>query len=114
METNQILITILGCGAFWTFAQYILDKVFKKRGEMLNSIQSELKMLNTKLENDSQLTLAISRDRINYLSNKYLQAGCIPLDEYDSFILIGESYLNCGGNSVVKDKFEKCLDLPVK
>lgn len=114
MATNQLLLTIVGCGAFWTFAQYLLDKIFKKRGEVLTQIQADLKEINERLNNDSQLTLAISRDRINHLTNKYLAAGYIPLNEYDSFLLIGESYLNNGGNSVVKDKFEKCLDLPVK
>lgn len=111
METLKIVV---GCGGFWVFLQYLIDKYMKKRGKTLEAIRKDISDIKQSYDNNNELTLAISRDRINHLCNKYIEQGYVPLNEYDAFIAIGDSYIKCGGNSIVKEKFIKCKDLKVK
>lgn len=61
-----------------------------------------------------KLVMAMGRDRLLMLSKSYLSKGFIPDDEYESFHEMGQSYLDLGGNSQVKHRYEEALKLPVK
>lgn len=112
---NQVvLLAIIGSGGFWAFVQYLLDKVFKKRGQTIEDINEKLDSLSNEFRQNTNLTLAISRDRLNHLCNRFLEQGYIPLDEYDSFIEIGKAYIDSGGNSSIKAKYIRCKELKVR
>ena len=61
-----------------------------------------------------RMTMAITRDRVNFLSKRHLKDGYIPEDEFESFKEMGESYIDGGGNSKVKELFEEAMKLPKK
>lgn len=61
-----------------------------------------------------QVTMAIGRDRLNYLSKKHIKAGYIPEDEFESFKELGEAYLEAGGNTMVKELYLEAVKLPKK
>ena len=82
-----------------------IDDVKSVSGE-LTKLSQEVQTLYKEFVLNQDLTLSIARDRLNSLSNKYLQLGYIPIEDYVSFMAIGESYLQAGGNSEVRTKFE--------
>lgn len=60
------------------------------------------------------VTMAIGKDRLNFLSKKHIKEGYIPEDEFESFKDLGDSYLGAGGNSMVKELYEEAMKLPKK
>ena len=124
-----VLVAVIGSGGLWSFIQYLVDTRLKKKQLTIKDINKKLDSMPTiddvksvsgeltKLSQEVQtlykefvlnqdLTLSIARDRLDSLSNKYLQLGYIPIEDYVSFMAIGESYLQAGGNSEVRTKFE--------
>ena len=63
----------------------------------------------------SELSLAYARDRLNHLSNKYMDYGYIPKEDVIPYKLLGKAYIDSGGNSETATKFNHCIEeLPVK
>lgn len=96
--TDQIIVALigvfgvtLGSNGLW---EYIKTK--KKR---------------TPAEN---MTLALGRDRLLFLSKHYLDKGYIPLDELKSFTELGDAYIEMKGNTEVKTLYYETLELPKK
>jgi hypothetical protein len=73
-----------------------------------------LKTRRKKMTPFEQVTMAIGRDRLNYLSKKHIKAGYIPEDEFESFKELGEAYLEAGGNTMVKELYLEAMELPKK
>lgn len=70
----------------------------------------DLEYLIKDVKTGNNLSLAFSRDRVNHLANIYMKLGYIPQDEYIAFKLLGQAYLEAGGNSEIKEKYEYCID----
>jgi len=70
----------------------------------------DLEDLIKDVKTGNNLSLAFSRDRVNHLANIYMKLGYIPQDEYIAFKLLGQAYLESGGNSEIKEKYEYCID----
>lgn len=71
-------------------------------------VQEEMSIVN------NDMTLALTRDKVLFLSKKYLEKGFIPEDEFETFISLGEAYLRAKGNSKVKKLFLQAKDLPIR
>ena len=82
-----------------------LDKI-----RALESKFGDLEDLIKDVKTGNSLSLAFSRDRVNHLANIYMKLGYIPQDEYIAFKLLGQAYLDAGGNSEVKEKYDYCID----
>lgn len=126
-----IIIAIIGSSGLWGFLQWWLETKCKKRNKTLKDMDSKLDKLATKqeitgisddlvliknvLDTDRNLTLAMAREKLNDMSNRYLDIGYIPYEEYVAYNSIGEAYIRAGGNSDIKAKFELVMeDLDVK
>jgi len=73
-----------------------------------------LKTRRKKMTPYEQVTMAIGRDRLNFLSKKHIKEGFIPEDEFESFKELGEAYLEAGGNTMVKELYLEAMKLPKK
>lgn len=132
--TKEVMITIIlaiiGSSGLWGFLQWWLETKCKKKNKALKEMSSKLDKLATKaeiselsgnlvliksvLDTDRDLTLSMAREKLNDMSNHYLGLGYIPIEEYVAYKSIGEAYINAGGNSEIKSKFELVLrDLDV-
>ena len=126
-----VLIAIIGSGGLWSFVQHLMDTKIKKREtiikeindkldhvatvEDLNKLAEDLSQLKTDISAAKDLSLSSARNTLSHLSNNYIALGYIPEDEYVAYKSIGESYLNAGGNTEIKTKFEYVLkELKVK
>ena len=126
-----VLIAVIGSGGLWGFVQHLIDTKIKKREtiikeindkldhvatvEDLNKLAEDLSQLKTDMSAAKDLSLSSARNTLSHLSNKYITLGYIPEDEYVAYKSIGESYLNAGGNTEIKTKFEYVLkELKVK
>lgn len=72
----------------------------------MDKLISDMEDIKTELSSTTDLCRSYSRDRLNYLSEKYIKQGYIPKEDIISFKMLGESYINAGGNSETKTKFE--------
>lgn len=79
-----------------------------------NGFWDWLKTRRNKMTPYEQVTMAMGRDRLNFLSKKHLRNGYIPEDEFESFKKLGESYLDAGGNTMVKELYLEAIKLPKK
>lgn len=109
-----IAVAILGSSGMWAFFTHVLDGRAKGKEDKLAEISEKLDGIVDTLEHTKQVSLSTTRDRLNYQCNKFLSQGYVPVEDYDAFIDMGDAYVQAGGNSVVKGKFEKCKDLEVK
>ena len=126
-----VLIAVIGSGGLWGFVQHLIDTKIKKREtiikeindkldhvatvEDLNKLAEDLSQLKTDISAAKDLSLSSARNTLSHLSNNYIALGYIPEDEYVAYKSIGESYLNAGGNTEIKTKFEYVLkELKVK
>ena len=73
-----------------------------------------LKSRRKKMTRYEQVTMAMGRDRLNFLSKKHLREGYIPEDEFESFKELGEAYIDAGGNTMVKELYLDAIKLQKK
>lgn len=69
-----------------------------------------LENLITEVKSGSVLSIAVARDRLNYLANKYMKQGYIPAEDIIPFKLLGQAYIDSGGNTETKTKFLHCIN----
>ena len=99
MFTSKLIITLI----------VVAGSIFASSG-----FWDWLKTKRNKMTPYEEVTMAMGRDRLNFLSKKHIKEGYIPEDEYESFEALGESYVNAGGNSIVRALFEEAMKLPKK
>lgn len=93
---TTIIITIVASSGFWTFLKEIIESKRKKK------------------KPSEQMLLAIGRDRLLFLSKKYLAQGYIEEDDYECFTKLGDAYISLGGNSLVRKAYDQASKLPIK
>ena len=102
MNTDNIvtlLVAVFASTGFWSLAQYIIGLVKdKKSGD-----SSEKKLL-----------VALSHDRIVYLSKSALKDGYISQDDYDNLAQITQPYFEAGGNHLARKYWDEVQKLPIK
>lgn len=102
MSTDSIvtlLVAVFASTGFWSLVQYIIGLVKdKKSGD-----SSEKKLL-----------VALSHDRIVYLSKSALKDGYISQDDYDNLAQITQPYFEAGGNHLARKYWDEVQKLPIK
>lgn len=93
---STLIIAIVSSQAMFSFIQFLIIRHDSKRSAADTAI------------------LAILRDRLLHLCNKYLEAGCIDIYEEESFSKLYEAYTKLGGNSFIKELRDKVVNLPRK
>ena len=125
MTTVEIILAIIvamfGSSGMWAFFTHLTEKRSERTKdvqvikEAAESMQISLEALNDKLDQTHNLSLATARERLNYVSHKYQEQGYIPKDDYVPYKMIGEAYIENGGNTVVAEEFKNCIEnLPRK
>ena len=116
-----IIIAVIGSNGLWIFFSSILEKKSKKHSDLeelkedVKDIKLEIDKIDALLTNTNDLAKSTARDRLNYLSHKYMDKGYIPKEYVTPYKLIGEAYKNNGGNTIVAEEFEMCMkELPIK
>ena len=126
-----VVLGILGSGGLWGFVQYLIDTKIKKREQVMDEINTkldkvataselmkvseEMSILKNNIAHTKDLALSSARNTLSQLSNRYLELGYIPDDEFVAYKSIGESYIEAGGNTEIKTKFNLVIDtIPVK
>lgn len=99
MITSKLLITLI----------VVAGSIFASNG-----FWDWLKTRRNKMSPYERVTMAMGRDRLNFLSKKHIKEGYIPEDEYESFKELGDSYINAKGNSMVKELYNEAMKLPKK
>ena len=93
---GAITVAVIGSQALFSFVQFLIIRHDSKRSAADTAI------------------LAILRDRLLHLCNKFLEAGAIDIYEEESFSKLYEAYTNLGGNSFIKELRDKVVNLPRK
>lgn len=116
-----IVVAIFGSSGMWAFFTHMVEKKSERTKdvqsikEAAQGMQKELETMNEKLDQTHNLSLATARDRLNYVSHKYQEQGYIPKEDYVPYKMIGEAYIENGGNTVVAEEFINCIEnLPRK
>ena len=80
----------------------------------INELYEGQMKCGVRIENSEELARAYARDRLNYLANLYIDNGWIPTEDIVPFKLLGQAYIQSGGNTETRVKFEHCIEnLPV-
>lgn len=124
-----VVIAVIGSSGIWGLIQHILDVKVRKRQDTINYLKERLSKVLTKEDIDDikhdmteirtdirflkditshtkDLSLSSARNTLNILSNKYISLGYIPEDEYVAYKSIGKSYIESGGNTEIKTRYE--------
>lgn len=92
-----LLVAVLASNGLWTLVLRLYDSHKKAKTPQ------------------EKMILAIGRDRLLFLSQKYEKLGLIPEEEYENYKAMGEAYIEMGGNSRVKRHYESDMaTLPMK
>lgn len=99
MFTSKLIITLI----------VVAGSIFASSG-----FWDWLKTKRKKMTPYEEVTMAMGRDRLNFLSKKHIKAKYIPEDEFESFKELGEAYIDAGGNTMAKELFLEAMKLPKK
>jgi hypothetical protein len=102
METQEIIIAIIGSNALFSFIQYLIT-----RHDLKHRTQSEAE------KNQSDMILGLGHDKLLYLTDKLIQRGCITMKEKRNLNSLYEPYKRLGGNGDCKVGYDACQDLPI-
>ena len=106
----SIIVALISAGGFWALLEKGLEKSRKHREEELKKLITEIKEINKELKDTTELSKAFSRERLNRLSEKYMQQGYIPKEDIVSYTLLGKAYINANGNTEVRTKYEYVIE----
>lgn len=81
-------------------------------GTLLNNIYQDRKKKKKKTPTEN-MVMALVRDKLLFLSKKYLKVGGIPEDEVATFRELYDAYDEAGGNTDVKEKGGRASKLPI-
>lgn len=81
-------------------------------GTLLNNIYQDRKKKKEKTPTET-MVLALVRDKLLFLSKKYLRMGGIPEDEVATFTELYDAYVGADGNTDVKEKGGRASKLPI-
>ena len=102
MDTNEIIIAVIGSNALFSFLQYLIN-----RHDIRYRTQSDAEKAQ------SNMILGLGHDKILYLTDKFMQRGCITTKEKRNLAALYEPYKALGGNGDCKLGYDDCMKLPV-
>ena len=107
---TNIIVALFSAGGFWALLETSLKSRKKTKDKKLDKLIDDVKNIKTELESTTDLCRSYSRDRLNYLSEKYMKQGYVPKEDIISYTMLGNSYINSGGNTETKTKFEYVIE----
>lgn len=107
---STVIVALISAGGFWALIERGLEKSRDARDKNMKELITEVKEVRRELKETTELSKAYSRDRLNYLSEKYMQQGYIPKQDIISYKLLGKAYIDSNGNTEVKTKFQHVID----
>lgn len=105
-----IIVALISAGGFWALIERGLVKSRSDRSKALNELIKEVKEIKEELKETTELSKAFSRERLNRLSEKYLQQGYVPKEDIISYTLLGKAYIDSNGNTEVRTKYEYVIE----
>lgn len=114
-----IILAIFGCGAFWSFVQFLItrfDGKHKAMTELQNAVaklQKSVDGIDGKLSLQDEALMSIAQDRIIWLGKEFIKQGWIAMDDLKNLRRMANAYKALGGNDLVKivmdevDKLER-------
>ena len=116
-----IVVAILGSNGLWAFFSHMSDKKSDKKDDLkelkedVENLRDDINEITDLLKKTNELAISTARDRLNYLSHKYMEQGFIPKEYATPYKLIGAAYKANDGNTIVAEEFELCMkNLPIK
>lgn len=94
-----LLVAVFASTGFWSLVQYIVQTIKERKG----TDSSEKKLL-----------IALSHDRIVFLSKSAIEKGYISQDDYDNLAQMTEPYFQAGGNHLAQKYWSEVQKLPIK
>ena len=91
MDTNAIIIAIVGAGGFWTLLQFLLTKWLERKSVIKSAV------------------LGLLHDRIYSICHEIIDKGYCTTEEYDNLKHLYEPYDELGGNSTAK-RLKRAVD----
>lgn len=125
-EMVAIITAILMSNGLWAFFTKVYEKKTDSKKEEIEDLQEQLKTnvdilevnitsISDVVKKTNELALATARDRLNFLSQKYLAQGYIPKEYITAYKILGKAYEKNDGNTVVAEEFKTCIkELPVQ
>lgn len=107
-----IIGSVLVCGGFWTFIQFLISRNDGKK-EAMKELQSAVRNLqasvddnnhNMALQNEALMSLA--QDRILFLAEAFIKQGWIYTTDYKNLKRMADAYREMGGNDLVKTEMD--------
>jgi hypothetical protein len=96
--TTQIILACLASGGLFSFLQFIITLIVKKREP----------------SSEKNLLLALAHDRIIFLCRQAIEKKSITQDEYDNILQLYNPYREAGGNHLTTKYFSEVEKLPIK
>lgn len=116
-----VVVAVFGSNGLWVFLSKFLYRNDKKHNDIqylktsLDNINTEVQNMNSLLEKTHDLAISTARDRLNYLNYEYMNQGYIPQKDVVPYKLMGESYIENDGNTIVSEEFKLCVNtLPIE
>lgn len=115
-----IILAIFGCGAFWSFIQFLVTrfdgkkKAMKELQEAVTKLQHSMDTNNTNMDLQNEALKALAQDRIVWLCKEYIKQTWVSIDDYKSLKRMADSYRALGGNDLVKIYMDEVDKLPRK
>ena len=107
-----IIGSVLVCGGFWTFIQFLISRYDGKR-EAMKELQSAVKTLQASVDDNnrnmalqSEALMSLAQDRILFLAEEYIKQGWIYTTDYKSLKRMADAYREMGGNDLVKTEMD--------
>lgn len=93
MSTN-IILTIIGSSALFSFVEYLITRHDRKQDDPIKAAVRSL-----------------LRDRIKCLATRYLRDGELTAADLENLSMLYEAYKNLGGNSFAEDLYNQVIDV---
>lgn len=122
MTTIELLIAIFGCAGFWTFVTELIknrrskEQKEKETRDLIKVVMDEYaaETIKKALEPVEASTLALSKDRLLHLCNKYLSDGTITAAQMDALNSLYKGYTLLGGNGTIKKLYEQVQEIDIE
>lgn len=107
---SNIIVALVSAGGFWTLIEHTFEKRRKTKDEKIDKLIADVNSIKQELDSTTELSKSYSRDRLNFLSEKYMALGYVPKEDIISYTLLGKAYINANGNTEVRTKYEYVIE----
>lgn len=106
MTTGEIIATIIGSSALFSFIQFLITRHDGKKNESY-VLKSDIKPIKDGL-------MALTQDRLEHLLTKYIEAGEVTTNQAKVIDNLIGGYTALGGNDFVEHLYNQFKELPIR